>query len=272
MRAHAGIDVARRPGGGDIRTRIRRLRSEGPIVLRPTREALPAWADRWRIPPGAAASVRVAAGAAGPIGGDRWRLDVRVGEGATLLLGSVAATLVLPGVHRDESISEVNISVGAGGTLVWLPGIQIAAQHCRHSTLTRIDLAEGARLYAREEFQLGRHGEPPGDFRQRLRVTSEGSAVYDQEFVVGPDAPGWGSAAVTGGRHALGSIVIVDPDQDALELLRAAGIPPCPDTAVLELSENAVLISSLADNSVELRAQLATAFAPYSTQWRRPST
>jgi urease accessory protein len=182
-----------------------------------------------------------------------------VGEHATLFLGAVAATLVLPGVHGGESISEVHVSVATGGTLVWLPGAQIAAAHCRHATITRIDLADTARLYAREEFLLGRHGEPPGDFRQRLRVTHRGAALYDQELSVGPATPGWHSAAVTGGRQAFGSVVIVDPARGSLRSLGSVIPPGCPDTAVLQLSEHAVVISSLASNAVDLRSRLQKA-------------
>ncbi|WP_146073461.1 urease accessory protein UreD [Cryobacterium sp. N22] len=265
MRAHAGLDVdLEAAGGGGVRARIRRLRSEGAIVLRPTRETLPRWADRWDIPPREAVSVRVVAGAAGPLGGDHWRLDVRVGEGATLLLGSVAATLVLPGTHGDESLSEVNVSVAAGGTLVWRPGVQIAASRCRHTTVARIDLADGARLYAREEFMLGRHGEMPGDFRQRLRVTHRDVAIFDQELSVGPDAPGWQSAAITGGRQALGSVVVVDSAPNAMDPFGRATLVDCPDTAVLQLSEHAALISSLAADAIDLRVRLDRAFAPFT--------
>ncbi len=263
MHAHARVHVERETrGDGVARTRIRRLRSEGALVLKPTRETLPGWFCRWNIHSSEIASVRVVAGAAGPLGGDHWRLDVQVGEGATLMLGAVAATLILPGSHGEESSSEVNISVADGGTLVWRPGIRIAAEHCRHVAVSRIELAEGARLFAREETLLGRHGESPGRFRQRLRVTRRLSALYDQELAVGPDSPGWRGAAVTGGRHALGSIVVVDPAATNLQCFKAETLKQ-PDTAVMPISDNACVISALAADALELRTRLDAAFHPF---------
>lgn len=265
MRAHARVRVEREwSEDGAARTRVRRLRSEGALVLRPTLESLPDWAARWDIAPGEAATLRVAAGAAGPVGGDHWRLDVEVAAGATLMLGTVAATLALPGPHGHASWSEVNISVAERGTLIWLPGAQIAAANCRHSAFNRIDLADGARLYTREEVVLGRHGELPGNFRQRLRVTHGGTALYDQELAVGPESPGWNSSAVTGGRRALGSIFIVDTSPENLELFPAVVSPSYPDTAIMRLAKDAVLITSLAADTIELRSRLDAAVAPFA--------
>jgi urease accessory protein len=269
MRAHAVVEIERENHrNGDTRMRINRLRSEGALVLRPTREALPTWADCWSIPAAEVVTVRTVAGAAGPLGGDHWRLDVSVGEGATLMLGAVAATLVLPGRHGTMSVSEVNVSVAAGGTLIWRPRAQIAAKDCRHISTTRIDIAADARLFAREEFLLGRHNEAPGDFQQRLRVTQEGKPIYDQQLSVGPAFPGWRSAAVTGGRHALGSILIVDSADESMTPFTSAVAVDCPDTAILQISGQATLISSLANDSVQLQNRLDRAFAPFGS--RRP--
>ncbi len=266
MRAHARIhterDLTRNGASG---TFVRRLRSQGPLVLRPTMEQLPTWASRWGISNNDAATARLVAGAAGPLGGDHLRLDVEVGEGATLMLGAAAATLALPGTHGTASWSEVNISVAEGGTLFWSPGTQIAAENCHHTGFNRIDLAAGARLYAREEVLLGRHGEPPGRFRQRLRISQAGTALYDQELAVGDDAPGWNSAAVTGGRRAVGSVVVVDNSPGNLDCFDTPIPDGCPDTAVMRLAENTVLISSLAADAIDLRARLNTAFSPFTS-------
>lgn len=257
MRAHARLEVALGPGrDGPGRTRVDRLRSDPPLVLRPTGPgALPRWG------PGgpSAAHVSLAAGAAGPVGGDRLRLEVRVGAGAMLCLSAVAATLALPGPHGAPSRNDVAIEVAAGGTLVWLPGTLIAARGCHHDAVANVDLAPGARLLAREELVLGRHGERAGTVRQRLRVTLGGEPLHDQELAIGAQTPGWDGPVVTGGRRAVGSILVVDPGWDTPAAARRRIDPAGPDTAVLPLRGPAVVATALAHDALSLRRRLDSA-------------
>ena len=258
MRASAGVRAERAgPGDGLPGTRIARLRSEAPLVLQPTRLRLPAAVRHWENAAVPGAAVSLVAGAAGPLGGDRLSLDIEVGSGATLMVAAVAGTVVLPGPHGAQSQSNVTIRVADGGTLVWLPGTQIAAADCRHSSLTRIRLADGARLWMREELILGRHGELPGDLQQRVRISYAGAALYDQELAVGPAAEGWAGSAVVGHRRAIGTVISVDP-----EACHAADrMPAVPDTAVMAVSEHCLVVSSLAADAVRLRGQLEAAVA-----------
>lgn len=263
MKAHAALDVAleRAPSGG-TRTRVSRLRSEGPLVLRQTGERFPGDAARLGFDGPDGVSVALVAGAAGPLGGDEFRLDVHVHEGATLFLRAVAGTVVLPGPHGTLSRSDTNVTVDAGGTLVWLPGVQIAAAECHHAALNRVDVAPDGRVFLLEEVVLGRSGEQPGRFRQRLRASIGGKALYDQELAVGADMPGWRSPAVTGGRKALGSALVINPGAGIETLGATAVSADFPDTAVMQLSERAFLVSGLADDVVRLRRQLAAALDP----------
>lgn len=259
MRSHASLEVNQ---SSDIRgaeyTHIGRLRSQGALVLRPTKEVLPAWSAAWNLQGKRPVTARLVAGAAGPLGGDTLRLDVTVTKGAVLMLGTVAATLVLPGVHGAQSISEVTLSVAEDATLIWNPGLQIAAAGCHHQASTIIHLAPTARLYAREEIALGRHGELPGKFHQRLRVTRGTKAIYDQELAVGSSAPGWNGAAITGNRRSLGTIIIVDPI-NAVGSKAQNDLPA--DTALMKLSSETALITSVAPDAVELNRRMSHAFA-----------
>lgn len=254
-RAQARLATARdaRPGGRP-RTRVQLLRSDWPLMLRRTllgeRRTVTAWAEH----DAAALGVHLTAGGAGPVGGDRLGLRVRVGAGSTLVLGEVSPTVLLPGPHGEESRLDVGVRVEAGGTLAWLPQPVVAAHGCRHRTAVHVALAAGARLLLREEVLFGRYGERPGALRQRVRVEVEGRPLYDQELAAGPDAPGWDGPAVTGGRHALGSVLLVDPAAD----------PHAPagggdDSAVMELPGPGVLISSIAPDSTTLRRRLDAA-------------
>ncbi|MFD5470367.1 urease accessory protein UreD [Streptomyces sp. NPDC127105] len=250
MRAHARLAVtADRHLSGGTRTRISRLRSEAPLIWRPTIPSAVEPAGRWN-PPGAA-HVALAAAAAGPVGGDHLRLDVEVAAGAALVVRGVAATLVLPGPHGRPSHTETRLRVAPAGTLVWLPEPVIAAGRCDHYATTRIELEPGARLLVREELLLGRHGETPGTVRQRLRVTLAGRPLHDQEFAVGPDVPGWRGPAVTGGRRTLGTLLVVAPGSPALP-----PAPPTADAAVMPLSPGVTLLTALADDALTLRRYL----------------
>nr|AQT38898.1 UreD [Streptomyces sp.] len=246
MRAHAHLTVT---ADGD-RTRISRLHSEVPLILRPTIAADAPSSRRWV--PDNAAHVALAAAAAGPLGGDRLQLDVEVGAGASLALRGVSATLALPGPHNETSRTDVRVRVAEGAALLWQPRPVIAARGCDHRATTLIDLAPGARLLVREEILLGRHGEQPGTLRQRLRVTATNRPLYDQELAFGPGVPGWSGPAVTAGRKAVGTLLVVDPGSPAPWPHRA----PEPDVATLAAGEHTLVVSALADDYVTLRQRL----------------
>lgn len=260
MRAAAHLAVARAAANGVAGSRITRLRSEPPLVLRPTHPSGPEPLGCWNLQRQLPARVSLAAGAAGPVGGDELHLSIDVEAGAALVLRTVSATLVLPGPHCQPSRSEVTIRVAAGGILVWLPGPLIAARGCHHHTVTRVMVEPGARLLVREELVLGRHGEQPGMIRQRLRICIGAHPLHDQELSIGPGAAGWDGPAVTGGHRAVGSLLVIDPD------LSAGGHQPLSDatsadTALLPLSGPAVLVTALADDGLALRHRLDTGLA-----------
>lgn len=247
-------------GTGRAGTRISVLRSGWPVMLRTTSLLAPSPTTTWACRTADAAHVHVAAGAAGPLGGDLLRLDVRVGRGSALVLGEIAPSLLLPGTYDEESRLDVRIHVGVDASLAWLPQLVIAARGCRHVTDVRVVLERGARLVLREEVLFGRHGESPGSFRQRVRVESEHGPVYDQELASGPGAPGWDGPAVTAGRRAAGTVLVVDP---ALPSGHATAVPGRdPDTAVMALpGTGAVLAACLAADTAVLRRHLDLATA-----------
>ncbi len=262
MYAHAHLAVA---ADQHQHTRITRLRSDPPLVLRPTLDtgtAMPGWQVT------GAATVSLAASAAGPVGGDQLRLDVDVGTGTTLVLRTVAATLVLPGPHSQRSYTETTMRVAPDATLIWLPEPIIAARGCDHQAVTRIQLEPGARLLAREELILGRHRELPGTVRQRVRAAVGHRPLHDQELCIGVDEPGWRSPAVTGGRKALGSLLLVAFDTVISRQLMDTSDA---DTAILALSDSATLITALARDALMLRRGLDR-YLPLNEAARSPTS
>lgn len=264
-RAHLGTTleaVGAQPvsAGGRAHTRLSTLRSDAPLVLRPT---IGKGREPWVRGDRTAARVSLTAGAAGPIGGDELELTVHVGAGSTLVLTEISHTLLLPNHDRATSTLTTRVTVERGATLVWLPEPVIAARGCQHIGTTDIDLGEGARLLVREELLLGRHGEPSGQLLQRLRVTASDRPLYHQDLQLGNDTGR--SPAVAGEFQAVGSILVVDPDWTPAT--QPAARPLTATATLMPLARGSVLISALAANSLDLRATLDRGVAALGGLW-----
>ncbi len=217
-------------------TRLVDLRSMAPLLLRPTPDG-----------------VYLVGGAAGPLGGDRLRLRIEVGPGASLTVRTSAASVALPGRSGRPSNFDIDATVADGGRLRWLPEPAVAATRCRHRLRSRISVGRGGRLVWRDELVLGRHEEDAGDYVSRIDIEVEGTPVLRQELAVGGDHPGWGGPAVTDRCRAVGSVVVVEP--------RFARAPPpraafAERAAVLCLPGPAVQVVALADDALSLRRLL----------------
>ncbi|MEV5703794.1 urease accessory protein UreD [Actinoallomurus sp. NPDC052274] len=223
--ARAAVRAERGPGG---RTRITRLRSDGPLALRE-----------------ADGAVYLVGAGAGPLGGDDLELTIEVGPGARLDVRSAAATLVLPG-RRGAGASRlvVRADVAAGGRLAFTPEPVIAAAGCDHRAPAEATLAEGADLVWREEIILGRHGEPPGRYTGRFDVTVGGTPLLRHELRIDEDAP---SGAVLGDARAVGTLLVTGA---TAEPYAEEGL------AVLPLAGPGVLVTALAADAVRLRERL----------------
>lgn len=258
-RARVATQLVTAPGGRG-RTRLVGLRSEAPLVLRPTigKGAEP---GVWGHP--SAARVTIAAGAAGPVGGDRLELSVVVGPGSTLVLTEASSTLLLPGRDGATSLTDVDVTIEAGGTLVWLPEPVIAARGCDHVLTVRARIGAGARLLARDEVLLGRHGEASGQVLTRWRVEGAGGPLLAQDLQLG--TPAGRSAAVTGRYRAVGMLVVAGP-QPAGTATRPAEV--LTDTsAILPLDAQTRVVTALADDSRQLRHLLDEAVARLGPPW-----
>lgn len=259
MTAHARLGTQLQPGPYGPRTHVSRLASSPPITLRPSIAKEP---EPWARHAPDLARVSVAASAAGPVGGDHYRFDIHVGAGSTLVLTEVSATLLLPGPDGTPSRSDFRIQVDAGATFIWLPQPVIAAHRCDHLNDVAVDLVADSRLLIREQLLLGRHHEPSGRLRQRLRIRRDGRPLYAQDLDLGTATAT--SPAVTGGHRAVGSVLIVDPDwrPDTHTPVQLPG-----DAALLPVAAGTVLISALADDNLALRQQLLAGLAALGPPW-----
>ncbi|GAA4815601.1 urease accessory protein UreD [Streptomyces ziwulingensis] len=245
LRATARVR-ARLDGRGH--TALPELDGEGPLAPRRTRGS------------GTEAHVMLVGAMSGPLGGDRLRVEAVVEEGARLRVGSVAATLALPGQAKGEAHYDVALTVADGGELRWLPEQLISARGSDLYVTTRVDLAATARLVLREEQVLGRTGEEPGRLTSRLTARIAGRLVLDQELACGPCAPGgWDGPAVLAGHRAVGQLLVARPE--FAERPPAARVLGDGRAAVTPLAGPAVLVTAVAPDALILRRLLDEALA-----------
>ncbi|WP_414942341.1 urease accessory protein UreD [Amycolatopsis sp. cmx-11-51] len=192
MKAHARL-TARFDGG---RTVLGELRSMAPLTLLPKRGT------------GVTAIVHLVSSATSPLGGDELKLTIRVGTGASLRLAGVAATVALPGLHGEESVSEVDVEVDGGGSLEYLPEPTVVTARARHRAVFKASLAADAYLHTREVLVLGRAGERPGSLVTTQHVTRGEVPVLRQTLEIG-DPTLDSSLAHLAGRRVLATDLVV---------------------------------------------------------------
>jgi urease accessory protein len=234
-RVVASAEIVAEADGAGV-TRLPVLRSQAPLVLRRTPEA-----------------VYLVGGSAGPIGGDTLELRIEVRDAAMLRLRTAAAAVALPGPDGLESVLTVTATVGPGARLEYLPEPVVACAAARHATIIRVTLAEGASLLLRDELILGRHGEPGGTSRTSLRADYAGRPLLRQSLEVrGTDQVTLGPAILSGHR-AVGTVLRVDPAPCA-DLAAPSG----PEVAIMPLAGPGILVTALAHDAVTLRRRLTT--------------
>ncbi|MFD4650990.1 urease accessory protein UreD [Streptomyces sp. NPDC058441] len=218
------------------------LDAEGALALRRIRST------------GPDARVMLVGAMSGPLGGDHMSVEAHATAGARLRIGSVAATIALPGQAKGEARYDVRLTVDDGAELHWLPEQLISACASDLRVTTRAELAPGARLVLREEQVLGRTAEEPGRLTSRLTVHRAGRPLLDQELACGPGAPGgWDGPAVLGGHRALGQLVVVKPE---FEKDRPPPALLGENAALTPLAGPAVLVTALASDALRLRGTL----------------
>jgi urease accessory protein len=222
-------------------TRLCDLRSEAPLLLRDTGDAL-----------------YLVSGAAAPLGGDELALDVEVGCGATLRVHSAGATLAQPSPRGDSSSMRTRLSVGDGGSLAWSPEPLVSVVGSSHLVDTGVRLGAGSRLGLVEEVVLGRWGEATGRVTTILRVTRGGRPLLAHDLDLGAGADGWASAAVVGDARAVRTELHVGPPSGppAVHLdgpARAASFPLAPDATLVVALGPTLLTARAAAAALALR-------------------
>jgi urease accessory protein len=163
----------------------------------------------------------------GMTGGDRFVIEVELGEGASLVAGTAAAEKIYRSTGPDAEMN-VKLALGDGARLSWLPQETILFDGARLSRRIDVDLAEGASLLMAEAVVFGRAamGEAmnQGLFADRWRLRRGGRLAYaDSARLDGAIADKLGQAAVTAGGIAIATVLIAPADDAKLAAVRALG-------------------------------------------------
>ncbi|HEY1310089.1 MAG TPA: urease accessory protein UreD [Pseudolabrys sp.] len=155
----------------------------------------------------------------GMTGGDRFAIDIALGDAARLIVGTAAAEKVYRSNGPDAEMA-VTLTVGEGARLAWLPQETILFDRARLSRRIDVDIVDGATLLMAEAVVFGRAamGEAmaQGFFADRWRVRRAGRLVFaDSARLDGDIAEKLDQPASASGGIAIAT-VLAAPGGDAM--------------------------------------------------------
>jgi urease accessory protein len=161
----------------------------------------------------------------GMTGGDRFAVEIALGEGARLIAGTAAAEKIYRSTGPDAEM-DVKLDIGEGAQLAWLPQETILFDRARLARRIDVDLADGASLLMAEAVVFGRSamGEAmsQGFFTDRWRVRRAGKLVFaDSARLDGKIAAKLGQGACAAGGIAIATVLIAPGDDATLNAVRA---------------------------------------------------
>lgn len=170
------------------------------------------------VAPGGALEAVIVNTAGGMTGGDRFELDIAVGEDARLTVTTAAAEKIYRSLGSDTAVN-VKLKVGAGGMLAWLPQETILFDRMRLRRTIEADLARGGELIIAEALVFGRSamGETVarGRLFDRWRIRMDGALVFAEGLRLdGAIAENLAQRATAAGSAAMASVLKI-PASDA---------------------------------------------------------
>ena len=182
-----------------------------------------------RPEPGAIAETVLLNTSGGITGGDDLGLDIRAGAGTRLVVTTQAAERLYRATSGSPPATiRTGLTAEAGATLEWLPQETILFDACRADRTLSVDLAPSARFVGVESLLFGRQasGETmrAAWFMDRIRIRQADTLLLHDATRIAGDAAGLMARAGTfGDARAMATIVVVNPEAEALvPALRAA--------------------------------------------------
>jgi urease accessory protein len=123
----------------------------------------------------------VATTSGGIVGGDRLRIDLRAGEGATVSVATQAAEKVYRSASAESAIT-VQVEAAVSATVEWMPQETILFDQSRLRRKTDLSVAEGSRIFAGESVVFGRRARGErfarGALHDAWRVVRDGRLIW----------------------------------------------------------------------------------------------
>lgn len=189
------VEVRRPPGGGRCEVV---LSCEGPVD-RPVVRPMLLSSDDHR------ARVSLVPEGALLLAGDAIVVEIFVGPGAGLDLIEPGGTVAYA-MNGGSASWDVDIEVGAAGSLTWAGEPFVVAEGARVERRTRVRVGWDARLALREVLVLGRHGEGPGRLRQSWSAEDANAVpILSESLDVGPDM----NPLLLGAARVIGTVVLL---------------------------------------------------------------
>lgn len=203
----------------------------------------------------------------GMTGGDRFAVDISLGEDASLIAGTAAAEKIYRSNGPDAEM-DVTLAVGDGARLAWLPQETILFDNARLSRRIDIDLADNASLILAEAVVFGRAamGEAmnQGFFADRWHLRRGGKLVFaDGTRFDGAIAAQLGKTATAAGGIATATVLIAPADDAQLAAVRA---PDFAGEAGISAWNGIAVARLCAKDDAALRHDLISVLAALGTQ------
>ena len=112
-----------------------------------------------------------------------------------------------PGPRGEPSQLDVDIVIGERASLDWRPQPTVSVMGSDHRAVVHLAATGSSNVTMHEAVSLGRHGESPGRFALRERVTIDGIGVLDHETVFAP-GPLMGPGGQGNGRSMTTEVII----------------------------------------------------------------
>jgi urease accessory protein len=200
----------------------------------------------------------------GMTGGDHFNLGIKVGAGADVSVTTAAAEKIYRSLGPD-TVVDLNLTVGSGGRLAWLPQEMILFDRGRLRRKIDVDLAPQASLFLAEACIFGRSamGETvrSGFFSDRWRVRIAGSLVFaDAIRLDGAIVQSLAVPAAAAGGAAVASVLKVPGTGECVAAVRALQEDFIGEVGVSAWN-GLVAVRCVAANGAVLRHDLAKVLA-----------
>ena len=197
----------------------------------------------------------------GLAGGDRIAATIS-GAPRTRALVTTQAAEKIYRARAENTVFSVDLAVGAGAWLEWLPQETILFDGARFRRETRIALAADARLLAAEIVVFGRaaRGErlAAGHYLDRWRVVRDGRLVWhDAVGWTGDPAAALAHPAGFAGAGAMATVIYAGPNAPRLVDTARATLDTAGGRAGTTLVNGVLVARLLADGAQKLRSDLA---------------